>query len=144
VVDVQQALWAVVAAAFLGVAAQDATAQDGAPIRIELNKLTPREGACEAYLVLRNPGGAALETLRLDLVMFDGDGVIARRLAVEAGPVLPDKTSVRAFLIDGLACEAVGTMLLNDVAACADVSGPRADCLGMLALDARSGLDFTM
>lgn len=137
--------WALAAAmSIAGASVQGATAQEAAPVHLELNKLTSRDGACEAYIVVRNPDDAALESLRLDLVAFDADGLILRRLAVELGPVRPEKTSVRAFLMDGLACEAVDTMLLNDVAACADGSGPRTDCLGRLRLGAQPGLDFRM
>ncbi len=137
--------WAVVAAILIAVApVEDASAQKAAPVHLELNKLTPRDGACEAYIVVRNPGGDRLETLLLDLVAFDADCLILRRLAVELGPVRSEKTSVRAFLMDGLACKALDTMLLNDVAACADTSGPRTDCLGRLQLGAQPSLDFRM
>jgi hypothetical protein len=121
-----------------------AAAQAQASVAIELNKLLPRDGACEAYLVVRNPGDLELDTLQLDVVLFDPDGVIARRLAVEAGPVRPGKTSVRAFLVEGLSCEAAGSVLLNDVVACSGPDGPRRDCLDLLDVDARPGLDFGM
>jgi len=116
-------------------------AADG-EVRVELNKLEPNGAACRAYLVLENGTGSAFKTLKLDLVMFDTDGVVAKRLAVETAPLPATKTSLKVFDMDGLACEAVGRVLLNDVMACADASGPRDDCLGLIAPAARGPVEF--
>ncbi|SEA90436.1 hypothetical protein [Rubrimonas cliftonensis] len=122
------------------VCAGPAFAQDAAPpVEIELNKLEAREGGCQAYLVARNLGGLAHESLRLDVVLFDRDGVIARRLAVEAGPLPAEKTMVKAFVAEGVACEAIGSALLNDVLSCGG-DGP---CLDAVQVVARPPLTFT-
>jgi len=115
-------------------------AADG--VSIELNKLEPNGGACRAHLVLENGTGSAFETLKLDLVMFDTEGVVARRLAVETASLPAGKTSLKVFDIDGLACEAVGRVLLNDVMACADASGARDDCLALVTPSARGTVAF--
>jgi len=120
--------------------AAPAAAQGAAPpVEIELNKLEAREGGCQAYLVARNPGGLAHESLRLDIVLFDRDGVIARRLAVEAGPLPAQKTMVKAFVAEGVACGAIGSALLNDVLSC----GGDAPCLDLVRVVARPPLTFT-
>jgi hypothetical protein len=116
-----------------------AAAQAEAPVEIELNKLQPGPQGCEAWLVIRNLGAQAHDSLRLDTVLFDRDGVIARRLAVEAGPVPAEKTMVNAFVVDGVACEAIGGALLNDVLACGG-AGP---CLDAVRVSARPPLTFT-
>jgi hypothetical protein len=122
-----------------------AEAQQGATpaIGVELNKLEPIEGGCRAYLVLDNAGGA-LATLDLDLVLFDAQGVIVRRLAVEAGPVRPARMAVKAFVIDGLACAAVDRVLLNDVLACeaAEPGSAVGDCFSRIAATSRADADF--
>lgn len=118
-----------------------AHASDG-EVRVELNKLEPSDAACRAYLVLENGTERAFETLKLDLVMFDAEGVVAKRLAVETAPLPPAKTSLKVFDIDGLPCERVGRVLLNDVMACADASGTREDCLGLVAPAARGSVPF--
>ncbi len=127
-----------VAALALGAAGAAGSAAAGS-VEIELNKLEPRQGGCQAWLVARNGGETAHDSLRLDIVLFDRDGVIARRLAVEAGPLPPGKTAVRAFVAEGLACETVGAALLNDVLAC----GGGAPCLGAVTVAARPPLSFT-
>lgn len=107
-------------------------------VGIELNKLEARDGACRAYLVIENGAGNAFETLKLDLVLFDGDGIIAKRLAVETAPLPTGKTRVKVFDIQGLACGRIERVLLNDVLACQDAGGSRDDCLGLVSVSSRS------
>ena len=115
---------------------------DSAKVEIELNKLEPNGPACRAYLVVENTTQSAFETLKLDLVMFDPEGIVARRFAVETAPLPASKTSLKAFDIDGLPCEQVARVLLNDVMECADGSGVRADCLALIETSARGALKF--
>jgi hypothetical protein len=127
----------------LSLALMVSTAQaDEQKVHVELNKLESYEGTCRAYLVLENRTERAFETLKLDLVMFDTVGVVARRLAVETAPLAARKTSLKVFDIDGLSCERVGRVLLNDVMACADTSGVRDDCLGLVVPAARGPMEF--
>lgn len=128
-------------AAALALAASVAGAEDG-PVQVELNKLETSGDACRAYLVLRNPRADGLATLTLDLVMFDTDGIIARRLAIEAAPLPAHKTSIKVFDIENLACSRIGLVLLNDVVACADAGGPRTDCLALVETSAKGSIDF--
>jgi len=111
-------------------------------VRVELNKLEPHQGACRAYLVLENETASAFEQLKLDLVMFDQEGIVAKRVAVETAPLPAGKTSLKVFDMEGLACEAVGRVLLNGVMACADASGPREDCLGRIATASRGRVEL--
>lgn len=115
---------------------------DATGVRVELNKLEPGGSACRAYLVVENTTKSAFETLKLDLVMFDPQGVVAKRFAVETGPLPASKTSLKAFDIDGLPCDQVGRVLLNEVMACADASGARDDCLALVTVSARGDLKF--
>ncbi|HET8726801.1 MAG TPA: Tat pathway signal sequence domain protein [Alphaproteobacteria bacterium] len=99
---------------------------------VELNKLEQTEAACRAYLVFDNRTGTAFDELKLDLVFFGTGGVISKRMAVGVAPLAADKTSVKLFDIADLDCAAVGRVLINDVLACADASGERDDCVGLL------------
>ncbi|AGA34975.1 Tat pathway signal sequence domain protein [Thioalkalivibrio nitratireducens DSM 14787] len=117
-------------------------AETGQAVSVQLNKLETDNDSCRAYLVLENRSPAAFESLRLDVVIFDGDGVIARRLAVDAAPLPTGKTSVRVFPIAGLACADIGRLLLNDVIACQDASGERRDCLEQMETDSIAGVPF--
>lgn len=129
-------LLALAAPLFQAVAADDKSS----PIRIELNKLETRAEGCRVWLVVGNPGAEALDPLRLDLVLFGRDGVVSRRLAVDAGPLPAGKTSARIFDVAGLACDDVGSVLLNDVLACGGVSAEqRAACVSRATLSSRAG-----
>ncbi len=110
-----------------------ATAQpaDGG-IALELNKLEQVDGACRAYLVVQNPGTAAIDSLDLDLVTFQPDGVIGARFRVELAPVPAAKTLVKSFDFEGIACTEVERVLLNDVVACTPLERPA--CLDALKL----------
>lgn len=111
-------------------------------VTLELNKLEADDGACGAFLVARNATDERIERLNLDLVIFDKKDVIARRLAVEMGPLNANKTVVRGFAMDGLSCEAVGALLLNDVIACEGSAAKIEDCLEQIKTSSRSEAPF--
>ena len=111
-------------------------------VSVELNKLEQMDGACRAYFVLENGSGTAFETLKLDLVTFDSDRIVALRLAAEVGPLPSGKTSLKVFDMEDLLCAELGRLLLNDVTACADTSGRRDDCLVLLSTSTRATVPF--
>ena len=116
-------------------------ASDGS-IGVELNKLQPSKDDCHAYLVLENKSPGAFKSLKLDVVIFGTDGIVEKRLAVQAAPLPPGKTSLKVFDIGGLPCERIGRLLLNDVLDCTDGTGKRDDCLAMLTASARAAVPF--
>lgn len=111
-------------------------------LRVELNKLEPTEGDCRAYLLFENRTAIDFRAMKLDLVMFNAEGIINKRLAVEGGPLPPGKTSVKLFDIQGVGCEAVERVLLNGVLACSDPEGDRSGCLEMIETASRSSAGF--
>ena len=131
----------IVAAMVLGFALS-AQAEEAAAVKIELNKLEAQGEACRAYLVLENGSDRTFSELKLDIVVFDSDGVVGRRLAVQAAPLPAGKTSLKVFDIRELACERLGRLLLNDVMTCGDETGARNDCLALIKATARAPLSF--
>lgn len=111
-----------------------------APLRVELNRLETVDGACRAYLIGEAP--ERLDTLVLDLVLFDADGVIRERLAVEAGPLRPGRPTVSAFMVGSTPCKAVARVLVNGVLACAAPSGPVPGCLDRIEATSRTPAAF--
>lgn len=123
----------------LGAALAAGLASAEAPgVRLELNKLEDQPGGCRVYLVFDNATTTSFDGYKLDLVLFGRDGVIARRLAVEASPLKAQKTSVKLFDVAGLPCGDIGTVLINDVLACRSAGEERADCIATLALASRT------
>ena len=114
-----------------------------AGLRVELNKLEEVENACRIYLVVDNAAPTSLAALELDLVLFGRDGVILRRLAIDLAPLRAEKRSVKLFDVGDLACTELGSLLVNDVTACADGSGPIADCAERLETASRAPVTFS-
>ncbi len=111
-------------------------------MEIELNKLEAVEGACRAYMLFRNPSESVFASYRLDLVMFGRDGVLAKRIVVEAAPLSAAKTTLKQFDVTGLSCPDLGQILLNDVTACRDQAGERTDCTAAVKLHGRGSIEF--
>jgi hypothetical protein len=130
--------------ALCGFPAASAVAQatDGETVTIELNKLEPQGEACRAYLVVKNTGEQAFDSLKLDLVMFDKGGVVAKRLAVQAAPLPVGKTSLKVFDVEGHGCADIGSILLNDVLDCTPAPEAPGGCLARIAVSARGEVSF--
>lgn len=96
---------------------------------IELNKLEPYEKGCRAYMVVNNASDTAYQSYKLDLVLFQADGVIGRRFALDLAPLKPQKRTVKLFELDGVGCDKIGSFLINEVMECKTDAGAQADCL---------------
>jgi hypothetical protein len=92
------------------------------------------DNRCRLNFVVQNKSRVAIESMKLDLVGFDTDGGIVRRLITDMGPVRAAKTVVRAFIVD-IDCHQLGAVLVNDVTACAP--GEPGTCLDVLGLSSR-------
>ena len=121
-----------------------AIAADAPALGVELNKLETFEKGCRAYVVINNTGETAFQSVKLDLVLFQPDGVIARRFAVDLAPLKAAKKTVKLFDIEGLACDKISSVLVNDVIECrAEGSAATADCLSKMSLSSVAGAPLT-
>jgi hypothetical protein len=126
-------------AALLAAGTLPALAEDP-PVVVELNRLEEKGADCRAYLLLDNRGKTAFDVFKLDLVVFDKGGVIARRLALDVGPMRAEKKGVKVFDLSGLACPDVSSILVNDVIDC---GGKDRDCVGMIQVQSRGSVKLT-
>jgi hypothetical protein len=132
-------LGAAVALLALAVMAAEAAAQEPpAGVTLELNKTEDQSAGCRVYFVLDNKTANGFDQFKLDLVVFAGDGVILRNLATEMGPLRPEKRVVKMFDLGELACEGIGSLLVNDVLACSSDGQARTDCVDLLAVESRT------
>lgn len=115
-------------------------AADG--VRIELNKLEQQGDACRAYLLFENEQGGEYPVYRLDLVLFDKQGRIDRRIAVDASPLRAGKSVVKLFDLSDLQCDSISKILLNDIAPCEDESGVRENCVVGASLSTLTEVSF--
>jgi hypothetical protein len=105
--------------------AQEATAPDEpGRLGVELNRLEQLDGSCRVYLVFQNGLGTPLEALQLELVLFDDQGFIQRRLTLDAAPIAADKTSVKLFDLADTQCDEMGRILVNDLL---ELAGPEGE-----------------
>lgn len=107
---------------------------------LELNKLEELAGQCAASLLLTNRMSETLEQVRFDLYVFGQDGVIARRLLLDTGPMRIGKTTVATFALVDRPCSAIGRLLINDVPLCKTTTGTDLDCVAALNLTSRAAV----
>ena len=114
----------------------------GATVGVELNRLDVRDGVCGVQMVVTNSSTTAFSGFALDLVVFDKGGQIAQRTVLDVAPVRASKTTVYAFSLKGLQCDAVGSILLNDVVDCAQGTGTLANCVDEVSVTSVAKVPF--
>jgi hypothetical protein len=119
----------------------DAKADGG--IVVELNKLEASDKGCRVYVVVTNPSDASYDAYKLDIVMFQPDGIIGRRFSVNLAPLRPSKRTVKPFELDGTKCDGVGSFLINDVMECHASSGPVDDCLANMKVNSLTKVEIS-
>jgi hypothetical protein len=118
-------------------------AADTPALAVELNKLESYDKGCRAYLVVNNASDTSYQAVKIDLVLFQPDGVIARRFAVDLAPLKAAKTTVKLFDIEGLACDKISSLLVNDVLDCKTDAGTVPECLAHMTLTSVAGPALT-
>lgn len=112
-------------------------------VSIELNKLEPRDKGCRAHFVVSNSSETALESMKLDLVLFQPDGVIGRRIIVDLAPIQPKKRAVKQFDLEDTPCDRIGSMLINEITECRAACGPLDDCLARIAVSSLTSVQVS-
>lgn len=116
---------------------------DAPALSVELNKLETYDRGCRAYVVINNVSDHSYQSVKLDLVLFQPDGIIARRFAVDLAPLKNNKKTVKLFDMEGLGCEKIASVLVNDVMDCKIETGAVADCLGKITLSSVAAAPLT-
>lgn len=120
--------------------AAPARAEDAPALGIELNKLEDSAEGCRSVFVFDNRTGHELNRFRIDLILFDPDGVYSKQLLLDMAPLHADKKTVTSFLLDGQPCAKLGSLLVNDVPWCENGAGNSIDCVKMLKVDSLAGI----
>ena len=126
------------AAVLIGLSAAGPAMADEARIGIELNKLEPAENACRSYIVVRNPADQAFTAFNMEVLVFDTDGVIQNRLAMDLAPIRPNKTSVLIVNLSGIQCDRIGEVLVNSFLDCERGEERLGDCLARVDLSSKT------
>ena len=125
-------------AAAPAVAAVEAQSPASGSIGLELNKVETYEKGCRFFMVVNNPSDQAFQSFKLDMALFQPDGVIARQFALDLAPLKSQKKSVKPFDLEGVTCDKVGSLFINDVRECKADAGAPPDCLQKLTVSTLS------
>lgn len=124
-------------------AAAPPAAQSPKALTVELNKLEPQGNGCRAYVVVQNDDDIAYKAFKLDLVLFQTDGIIGRRFAMDLAPLKPKKRTVKLFDLDDIACDKIGSFLINDVVDCKSETGGMENCLAGMTVKSLGNVELS-
>jgi hypothetical protein len=102
--------------------------------RLELNAAETANNRCLLTFLIENKTSKPIDSLKLDLALFNTEGVIQRRMITEMGPIRGARTNVRTFPAEG-ECGQIGAILVNDVTVCS--AGDPGECMDGLTLSSR-------
>lgn len=108
--------------------------QEATPIGVELNKLETIDTGCRIYVVVDNKSDTEFKTLKLDLVLFRTDGIVDQRFFVDLAPLRKQKRIVKLFELSKVACDDIGSFLVNDVVECRSETESIDNCLARLSV----------
>ncbi len=112
-------------------------------LEIELNKIEQRDQACRVYLFAKNKTQQKFTSFKLDVVLFNQNGIIQKNMAVNIAPLPVAKKIVKAFDLKQLDCDAIGSLLVNRVIECETASNDAPDCLSLLKLSSKNRIPFS-
>jgi hypothetical protein len=111
---------------------------DEGRLAIELNKLEDTDEGCRSLFVFDNETGHELNRFRVDLILFDREGVYAKQLLLDMAPLHEDKKVLASFLLAEDPCASIGSVLINDVPWCENGAGTKVDCVPLLEVESRT------
>ena len=125
-------------------AAQDTQdqAEDRTPLTVELNLIEQEGTSCRTYFVFENGGEVDFANLRLDVFLFNDNGIIGRRFLLDSGAVGAGGTRVRIADLPDTDCAGVGYLLINGVLGCEDTDGAREDCASLINTRTRAEVEL--
>jgi len=112
----------------------EAPGQETEQIGVELNKLETIENGCRIYVVVDNKSETDFKTLKLDLVLFRTDGIVDQRFFVDLAPLRNQKRIVKLFELNKVACDDIGSFLVNDVVECRSETENIDGCLARMSV----------
>lgn len=115
----------------------------GGGVTLELNKLEPYEKGCRTYMVVNNTSDTVYQSFKLDFVLFQPDGVISKRIALDLAPIKAQKRTVKLFELEGVTCDKMASILINEVMECKTDAGPQSDCLGRISTSSLTSVQIS-
>lgn len=125
-----------------GAAAQTAPATPG--LSLSLNALETQGDGCRMTFVVRNAMAGEISELGVEVAIFRAGGALDRLMRLNLGLMLEGKTRVRQFDLDGTPCEAIDSVLVNDVTSCTGEGLTPLDCMRALTVTTNANVGFSL
>jgi hypothetical protein len=119
------------------VALAQSAAPAAAPLSLELNAVQDAGGACRLTFLARNDTGTSIEKAVFETVVFDESGAVVSLSLFDFRDLPADRPRVRQFDVPGIACDAVGQVLINGAGTCRVDGADSGVCDGALSLSSR-------
>ncbi|MDF0603287.1 hypothetical protein P1J78_21365 [Psychromarinibacter sp. C21-152] len=121
--------------------AQEAEEPASTALFVELNTLSPLEGGCRLTFMATNALGTDVEQLVLETVLMTTEGKVDRLTLFDLRELPANRPRVRQFDVSGLACDALGRVLINGIDTCTGEGLDREACSDRLDLSTRAGVE---
>ncbi|WP_319529967.1 hypothetical protein [uncultured Cohaesibacter sp.] len=122
-------------ASLLSVAVTEAAAEG--TLGLELNNAVNHDSVCRLSFMVHNGLDVQLETLGLEVVLLDKQGLAQDFLMLRSGNLPTGKRRVRQFDLPDVNCNNLGEVLINDVAECTAEGLDANGCLAILTPSSR-------
>jgi len=109
----------------------------GKHVMIELNALEPVEDACRVTFLVQNGHDTDIDSAVYEAVLFDTSGQVDRLTLFDFGSLPASRPRARQFVVPGLACAALGRLLINGAETCTGTDLPDDACNKDLELRSR-------
>ncbi|RVV98557.1 hypothetical protein EKE94_06480 [Mesobaculum littorinae] len=139
-------------AATVSVAAAQETAADADPamqaadatpaLSVELNAMTPTEGACRLTFLVENRLGADLDKAVFETVLLTDEGIVDRLTLFDFRDLPQDRRRVRQFDLPNLDCGGLGQVLFNAADSCDGAGIAPGACMDALDLSSRTDVEM--
>ncbi len=117
--------------------------EDPAPaLALQLNALQDTNSACRLTFLAQNGTGTTIDQAVFETVIFDVSGGVVSLSLFDFRDLPAARPRVRQFDLPGMACEAVGQVLINGASSC-QVGGEKSDiCHSDLSLSSRISVEL--
>ncbi len=120
-----------------------AMAQDAPPVlSVELNAQASTEAGCLLTFMISNGHAQAIDSAVFETVLFNTAGQVDRLTLFDFGALPAGRPRVRQFVVDGLACDALGQVLINGPSTCTIDGAESPLCGASLKLGTRTGTEL--
>ncbi len=111
-------------------------------LRVELNAAETANGACRLSFLIRNEHAADISSAIYETVLFDAAGAVHQLTLFDFGALPSRRPRVRQFEVQGVACDGLGSILINGITRCEAGELGSEICAGTLVLNSRTEIEM--